>query len=627
MPKRRNSLLDRVRLAGARAGNQLRNMGLPISPPARLAYDPAYGGTFHEATGRHAFDPRRARRIVEQLGRARLVGPSMILTPEPVCREDLLRIHTPGFLDEMEDPRRLADLFFMRVTELRDINPLRAFLLQAGGTIAALERAIAERVPVFNLGGGFHHAQRDKAAGFCPLNDVAVAVARALDRGLARRVLVIDLDYHQGNGTALIFSDNEDVFTLSVHGQAWSQIRDKRNNLDVELPPGIKDQAYLTAVQRALACALSMFEPDAAIYVAGADPHVEDALGDFAVSEEGMLTRDLHVLTTLREADVPVGVVLAGGYGPMAWTIPYNFIFSVITGARIPWTLRPSNIRARYRRVAESLTATDLQQGKGELTDEDIEDFLAHRTGSGLFMDFYTDRGVETALERYGYLDLLREQGFETVLLSVDADDPDRQIMRVHFDLRDPEHLLIELVVRYRTLVRPKEATGSEGIAATFRMLSIEWLLMQNPTAEFTLERRKLPGQDHPGLGMGRWTVEILRMMAERLDCMGLMNNPQHYHNAYLYSKQMLCFSPDDQGYLEAMKRDLGRLPLVETSEAIDAGLLRDAHDGRALTWMGKPQVMPVAPGLNAYFARQGYIRAVSEARERYHFRLARAEE
>ena len=622
MPKKRNSLLDRLRLAGARAGNQLRNMGLPVGPRARLVYEPGYSGTFHEATGRHAFDPRRATRIVEQLQNARLVGPPMILTPEPVCREDLLRIHTERFLDEIQDPRRLADLFFMRQTELRDVNPLRAFLSQAGGTILALERAIAERIPVFNLGGGFHHAQRDKAEGFCPVNDVAVAVARAQDRGLARRILVVDLDYHQGNGTALIFSGNEDVFTLSVHGQAWSRVMDKRNNLDVELPPGVGDEKYLTAVQRALAYALSIFEPDVAIYVAGADPHVEDTLGDFAVSEQGLLTRDLYVQRTLKEAGVPMAVVLAGGYGPMAWTVPYNFIFSVLTGARIPWVLRPSNIRARFRQVAESLTTSDLQQGKGEITDEDIEDFLSHRTGSGLFMDFYTTQGVETALERYGYLKLLREKGFDKLLLSVDADDPDRQILRVHFDQPDPDHLLIEMVVRYRTLVTPEEA-GQDGIDSTFRMLSIEWLLMQDPTAEFTLERRKLPGQNFPGLGIGRWTVEILRMMAERLDCMGLMNIPQHYHNAYLYSKQMLCFIPDDQGYLEALKRDMSKLPLVETSEAIDDGLLRDTDSGESLAWMGKPQVMPVSPALNAYFAHQGYLTAVAEARERYHFHLA----
>ena len=145
---------------------------------------------------------------------------------------------------------------------------------------------------------------------------------------------------------------------------------------------------------------------------------------------------------------------------------------------------------------------------------------------------------------------------------------------------------------------------------------------MQNPRAEFSLERQRLPGQEHPGLGLGRWLVELLRMMAERLDCTGLMNIPRHYHNAYLYSKQMLCFDPRDQGYLEAMMRDLGHLPLVETSVAIDQGRLRDAETGAPLRWEGRPQVMPVKPELNAFFARRAYIRAVARARERHHFEL-----
>ena len=111
--------------------------------------------------------------------------------------------------------------------------------------------------------------------------------------------------------------------------------------------------------------------------------------------------------------------------------------------------------------------------------------------------------------------------------------------------------------------------------------------------------------------------------MAERLDCTGLMNIPRHYHNAYLYSKQMLCFEPDDQGYLEAMKRDLNRMPLVETSEAVDDGRLRlVGGDGEPVYWEGKAQVMPVKPTLNRYFVRPGYIEAVARARERYRFEI-----
>jgi len=181
--------------------------------------------------------------------------------------------------------------------------------------------------------------------------------------------------------------------------------------------------------------------------------------------------------------------------------------------------------------------------------------------------------------------------------------------------------LLVELVARYRTLVS-SPAAAEEGAEESYRTVSIEWLQMQNPRATFTLERRRLPGQKYPGLGVGRWMVELLRLMAERLECSGLMNIPNHYHNAYLYSKQMLCFNPEDQGWLEAMKRDLTGMPLVEMSEAIDAGRLRVNGGDEPVPWEGKPQVMPVKPVMNQYFVRPGYIAAVAEARERYRFEI-----
>jgi acetoin utilization deacetylase AcuC-like enzyme len=616
--KRYRSVVDRAlhrgRLTATRAANILRDAGVPLTPRAWLVYHQDYVSGVREAAARHTFDVWRANRIVDQLQHAGLISPSMMLTPEPVRREDLLLVHTPEFLDGLASPRRLAELLF--VSPGAEVDPgelLRPFLLQTGGTILALERAVRQRTPVFNLGGGFHHAQRDRAEGFCPVNDVAVAIRVLQQKRLARRILVIDLDFHHGNGTALIFSQDESVFTLSVHGQSWAHIEGKRNNLDLELPPGTGDRPYLAAVKQALTPVLARFHPDVAVYLAGADPHEDDDLGDFSISEEGMLDRDLFVWEMLEEAGVPLAVVLAGGYGAMAWTIAYNFVCSALTGTRIAPAHRPSNIEAHFRRVKESLTPSELQKGATELTEADLEELLGRRGTGGLFMDYYSPEGIEIALERYGFLDQLRERGFDKLLLSTDTE--------VHFDRKDPDHLLVELVVRFHNLVTPRDVVA-EGARDVYRVLCIDWLLMQNPKQTFSLERQKLPGQQHPGLGLGRWMVELLRMMAERLDCTGLMNVPQHYHNAYLYSKQMLCFDPGDQGYLEAMKRDLGHLPLVETSIAIDAGRLQDADTGEPVDWEGKPQVMPVEPCLNTYFTRQGYIHAVASARKRYHFRL-----
>jgi acetoin utilization deacetylase AcuC-like enzyme len=601
----------------------LSNLGLPVEPRARLVYHPEYVTSEREAGARHAFDVHRAAKVIEQLYRAGVLSPAQVLSPEPPTRAQLELVHTAGYLDELAVPGRLAELLFMPRDPFRDNALYQAFLRQTGGTILAAEQCALGCGTVFNLGGGFHHAQRDRAEGFCALNDVAIAARHLQSAGLASRILVIDLDFHPGNGTALIFHEDESVFTFSVHGQSWHQVEGKRHNLDVELPPGTEDETYLRAVRRALELVLERFHPDVAFYVAGADPHEEDTFGDFRVSDDGMLDRDLHVWERLRAAAIPCVVTLAGGYSPFAWTIAYNFVFSVLTGHRIEPAYRPGNIEAQYRRIKAKLTVAELRAGlKAE--EDDLQEIVEGRSSSSLFMGTYTERGLMVVLERYGFFQLLREKGFEQLSLTTHASDPERQIARIyHGERPEPANLLVELVVRYRNLVVPREA-AAEGRPEDYRLLSIEWLLMQNPVASFSLDRQRFPGQRFPGLGLGRWMVELLRMMAERLDCDGLMNIPEHYHNAYLYSKQMLFFDPADQGRFEAI-RDTVRaagLPLVEASEAIDAGRLRVAETGEVSPWEGKPQVMPVKPVMNAYFARPVYIQAVAAARERFRFVL-----
>ena len=613
----------RAHMAGLRAANMLRDLGISLPPRGRIVFHPDYVITGRTWSARHAFDPRRPQRILDQLHEVGVLGEGMVLTPEPATEEQLRLVHTEDFLAEIRDPGRLAELLFMRPDELCVTDPLGPFLLQAGGTVLACKEAVEGGVPVFNLGGGFHHAQRDRAEGLCPINDVAVAIKVVQQEDIARRVLVVDLDYHQGNGTALIFRGDESVFTLSVHGQSWSQVEGKQNTLDLELPEGVEDGPYLEAVRGALDQAFQDFRPHLAIYLAGADVHREDTLGGFALTEEGILVRDMMVLSYLEERAVPVAVTLAGGYWPMAWSTAFNCIYSQVTGIRIHPALRPTNIRSHFRRRRKTLDPAMLRQGA--LLDLDaagLEDLMQNKSGSGLFLDYYSEEGMQFGLEHYGLFALLRERGFEDLRLAMDTEDPYRQVLRLYFDKQDREHLLIEIVARFRTLSSPREAVD-EGAEETYRMVSIEWMTMQNPREDFTLERRRLPGQTYPGLGIGRWMVELLRLMAERLKCTGLMNIPRHYHNAYLYSKQMLCFDPEDQGYLEAMKRDLRTLSLVETSEAIDAGALREAGHEGALLWEGKAQVMPVQPVLNEFFVRPGYIQAVAAAREKYKFSLA----
>ncbi|MBX3635227.1 MAG: histone deacetylase [Rubrivivax sp.] len=178
-----------------------------------------------------------------------------------------------------------------------------------------------------NLAGGTHHAYAHKGSGYCVFNDVAVA-ARLMQAEWHRRpaagarrllrVIVIDLDVHQGNGTAAIFRDDPSVFTLSLHGAKNFPFRKEAGDLDVELPDGCTDEPYLAALDAALDEAWARHggqPPGLAFYLAGADPHVDDRLGRLAISAEGLAERDRRVLAWLRERGVPVALSMAGGYG------------------------------------------------------------------------------------------------------------------------------------------------------------------------------------------------------------------------------------------------------------------------------------------------------------------------
>ena len=183
----------------------------------------------------------------------------------------------------------------------------------AGATLEACRAALEEGVAV-NLAGGTHHAFADRGEGYCVFNDSAIAARAMQAEGRAARVLVVDCDVHQGNGTASIFADDPTVFTFSIHGAKNFPFRKEKSDLDVELPDGVEDEAYLSDLAPALAEAISRCRPDLAIYVSGADPYAGDRLGRLSLSRDGLAERDRVVFAALRGAGVPVAVTMAGGY-------------------------------------------------------------------------------------------------------------------------------------------------------------------------------------------------------------------------------------------------------------------------------------------------------------------------
>jgi acetoin utilization deacetylase AcuC-like enzyme len=223
--------------------------------------------------------------------------------------DDLALVHTREYLDKLRDGRLTAEE--IATLELPWHSGLAAaFRLMVGGTAAAA-RAALEDGQAAHLGGGLHHAFANHGEGFCPLNDVAVAVRVAQQR--IQRAAIVDLDVHHGNGTAMIFEGDETVFTFSMHQQHNYPLFKPRGDLDIGLEDGAGDDRYLSALSDALP---RVFDggPELVVYLAGADPYELDRLGGLALTKAGLAERDRVIVAAARRAGVPLATVLAGGY-------------------------------------------------------------------------------------------------------------------------------------------------------------------------------------------------------------------------------------------------------------------------------------------------------------------------
>ena len=278
--------------------------------PFKLVYSDEY---WLIDLGNHAFPVRKYRMIYERL-LAHGARPENFLHPEPATDEDLLLVHAPKYLKKLKSGGlSRAEIQVMEIPYSEDM--LKFGLLHVGGTILAGRAALTDGLCV-HLGGGFHHAFADHGEGFCALNDLAVAIERLRRDGAIRRAMVVDCDLHQGNGTAAIFAGREDVFTFSIHQMDIYPAEKSMSTLDVGLWSGDGDDAYLSELRKHVPRLYRKFKPDIVFYVAGADPLAGDKLGGLELTKEGVLARDALVLEGARRLDIPVAVVLAGGYSP-----------------------------------------------------------------------------------------------------------------------------------------------------------------------------------------------------------------------------------------------------------------------------------------------------------------------
>ncbi len=260
----------------------------------------------------HRFPMVKYSMLRERVARDGVCGPGELLTPRGVTDEEILRAHTPDYLERVvsgtlteKEMRRIGFPWSEQMVE----RSRRA----SGGTLGACLAALDEGFAA-NLAGGTHHAFSDKGEGYCVFNDSAIAARAIQAAGLAERIVIIDTDVHQGNGTAVILHRDPTVFTFSIHGAKNFPFHKEESNLDAPLSDGAGDTEFLATLESGLEAALDAADASLAIYLAGADPFEGDRLGRLSVTKSGLAERDRIVLETCRESGIPVAVTMAGGY-------------------------------------------------------------------------------------------------------------------------------------------------------------------------------------------------------------------------------------------------------------------------------------------------------------------------
>ncbi|ACG74685.1 histone deacetylase superfamily [Anaeromyxobacter sp. K] len=526
-----------------------------------LWYDPRYRLPLSGLESGAGMEPRRADFVAWWLADSGAVPRSRRRTPRRISFEDLARVHDAELLESLGHPDTLARVFAVDPSDVPVDEVMTTVRLACGGTLGAARETLRTRAPAINLLGGFHHAFPGAAGGFCPVNDVAVAIAAVRAEGFSGRVAVIDLDAHPPDGIAACLAQDPDHWIGSISGSDWGPLEGVDETV---LPPGSGDDAYLEALGALLS---RMPRPQLAFVLAGGDVLAGDRFGQLGLSLDGARERDLLVAAELDF--VPTVWLSAGGYSRRSWRALAGTGMAVAAGSLAPIPDEYDPLSARFEMVSQKLLPGDLGD-TGDITAEDLEEALGMRPRrQRLLLGFYTASGIEHALFRYGVLEQLERMGYRQFRVGFDSAGLGDRV-RLHGEAEGQEHLLVELILERRHVL---------GVEVLF----VHWLSLRNPRAQFSDRRPRLPGQEVPGLGLAREAGSMLARMAIRLGLGGVAFRPAHFHTAYAARHAFAFIDPERQGRFEALVRDLATVPLLEATRAVSEG--RVLLDGRPYAW------------------------------------------
>jgi acetoin utilization deacetylase AcuC-like enzyme len=526
--------------------------GLLLRRPVTLWHDPRYRlplGGLESAVG---IEPRRADFAAWYLTGSRAISSRCLRAPKRIAVHRLSRVHSPELLESLGRPEGLASVFGADPSDIRVDELMDTIRLACGGTLGATRETLRTEEPAINLLGGFHHAGPDVAGGFCPVNDIAVAIAAVRDRGFTGRVVILDLDAHPPDGLAACLVADPRTFIGSLSGSDWGPLPGVDETV---LPDQAGDEPYLEALRRLLGRAP---RPDLAYVIAGGDVLAGDKMGRLGLTLAGARLRDLAVARWLD--GVPQVWLPGGGYSGRSWRVLAGTGLTVATRSlrAIPEDYEP--LRARFSGISKGLSQAELGD-PNDLTMDDIEESLGLRpTRQRLLLGFYTAQGMEVALQRYGVFAHLARLGYRNFRLGFDREGTGERV-RLFGTAEElqGEQLLIELILEKRRCL---------GVP----VLYVHWFSLRHPRAHFSEKRPQLPGQEVPGLGLALEAGTMMARMAIRLGLGGVVFRPSNYHVAYTSRKGFAFVQPDRQGRFEALVRDLAGYPLAQATKLVAEG-------------------------------------------------------
>lgn len=544
---------------------------------------------FHDdyelVTGPVPLDPHRASNVLAYLLSEKLVDWPQVLTPRLASIRKLRLVHSDEHLATLSNPSSMATVFG-QVSD--DALLERVFALQrhyVGGTLLAVNHAVSQNRHVVHLGGGLHHAHPGRAHGFCLFNDVAIAVRNLRRRGDQRRIAIIDLDYHDGDGTRDCLATDDQVRNVSLHAVDFDYIR-PANARAIELGTEVSLKVYLQKLEEELAV-VRAWEPELIIYVNGVDVAEDDPLGSWKFDSNAIAMRDQALFTMLESLPLPPPCVtlLSGGYGSNAWKhVAYSLALLISGVAHEPSS---GHVMALARLSQKRRTHDPISESQ-ELTfsEEDLGGASSVRRPQRRFLGYYTQTMLEFSLERYEVLERLRKLGYSRPEVRVSLGAPMGDTLRVvNVRQAGDEELLAEVTVR-----------RDSQVVKGYDVLYIEWLMLQHPRS--TMFRALLPGQRHTGLGMSGEALGLLVFVAQRLNLDGLAFTPSHFHLAKLASHSMSFVDDDARQRFERLVELTSGMPLGDASTALAQGTLLDPRTGSPAVFTPAVMVMPLNDGL-----------------------------